>query len=243
MLEANRYRRKSIVKKPILYLHLYKSIDICSFIQIRIHIVYIKADQCEIHGVPIISRGLFLETKIDDPKNWRVSSSPSYFGSWLAEIAPRGWQCGFNVVLPWPSSLSLPSSPSLLLPFPIPDRKVTAAPVAFHPHSLSPPHPYITIISSPSSSLHVSRTLAYYLSPSSICTHVRRHAFSRVTLSPSFTESSSRFSDYPSENLQSCNSVITPTHAGCFNHLRDLEWNRGNVTVTIYNYCTRIPLG
>ena len=106
MLEANRYRRKSIVKKPILYLHLYKSIDICSFIQIRIHIVYIKADQCEIHGVPIISRGLFLETKIDDPKNWRVSSSPSYFGSWLAEIAPRGWQCGFNVVLPWPSSLS-----------------------------------------------------------------------------------------------------------------------------------------
>lgn len=200
------------------------------------------------HGVPIISRGLFLETKIDDPKNWRVSSSPSYFGSWLAEIAPRGWQCGFNVVLPWPSSLSLSASLCLplLLPFPIPDRKVTAAPVAFHPHSLSPPHPMLPPFP-PSSSLHASRTLAHYLSPSSVRTHVRRHAFSRVTLNPSFTdcESSSRFSDYPSENLQSCNTVVTPTQAGCSNRLRyrDLEWNRGNVTVTIYNYCTKIPLG
>lgn len=52
-------------------------------------------------------------------------------GSWLAEIAPRGWQCGFNVVLPWPSSLS----PR----FPIPDRKVTQQHplVAFQPHSFS----------------------------------------------------------------------------------------------------------
>lgn len=51
-------------------------------------------------------------------------------GSGWRKLRP-GWQCGFNVVLPWPSILS----PR----FPIPDRKVTQQHplVAFQPHSLS----------------------------------------------------------------------------------------------------------
>jgi len=158
------------------------------------------------------------DTRSADNIAWIISRNEDRWSKELAGVVASvlrvlvGGNCapglaGFNVVLPWPSSLSFPS------PFYhrslIPNRKVTAAPVAFHPHFLLPapmlpPFSPISTFVVPAWDLSLTHYQLY--------THIRRRAFSRVTLNP-LPLCSPSFSGYPSESLQSCNTIVTPTRA------------------------------
>lgn len=159
--------------------------------------------------MPIISCGLFLGTKIDDPKNWRVLSSPSYLGPGWRKLRPGAGSADLTLFCP-----DLAFSPG-------PNRKVTA-PVAFHPHSLSLPHPFF--LRSPCSHLRlVSRTLA--LPVLYVRTYARRRrrcrrAFSRVSFKPPFPTYTTPALFHPCTSPPSLATqkftkpAVTPTRAG-----------------------------
>lgn len=118
-----------------------------------------------------------------------------------------------------------------------------SSPLAFSTPLLPPFPPVSTFVVLAWDALSHPRTL----SVGSIRTHVRRHAFSGVTLSPLFLVPVPH-PFRPSASLLKVYKAVTPSshqRERGSNRLRyrDLEWNRGSVTVTIYSYRIRIALG
>jgi len=193
------------------------------------------------------------DTRSVDNIAWIISRNEDRWSKELAGVVVAsvlrvlvGGNCapglaGFNVVLPWPSSLSFP------FPFYhrslIPDRKVTAAPVAFHPHfllpaPLLPPFSPISTFVVPAWDLSLAHYLPALYAPMYVAVH------SVEWLSTLFHCVSP---PSPATLLKVYKAVTPSSHQRerRSNRLRyrDLEWNRGSVTVTIYSYHIRIALG
>lgn len=171
--------------------------------------------------MPIISRELFLKTKIDDPKNRRVSSSPSDPG-WR-KLRPGAGSADLTLfcpdlalLFPGPHSRQEGNSQHRL-PF-IPTR-------TFPSTSVSYPSPPCSTFAIPA-----RRRLPHpRILPRATRTHARRRAFSRVSFNP--------LPSCPGQVRKFTKPTSSHQRERSSNRLRywDLEWNRGSVTVTIYN--------